>query len=342
MPVNDFSSVWKILEDSSSMEPENGVVIRRISPDIPHNIFLGYEKITLRRMFLIQINRIYCPEFRQLPQFNGFDIAIVNFSDEVPEKVMVNFSLNDSGYSDIFSTLCEDLFCTAEKEKTQTDMVHRVKDRLLMWKQFLDVSGSQGLNPEFQRGLYGELRFLLDIMIPCLGIEKAIRSWKGPSKANQDFSISGIGIEIKTSITKQHQKIQISNELQLDDAGLNALYIYYLSLRILNEHGGTLPGIIDNIRKEIELKNGPSDEFENQLFKAGYIEKHRTKYQKTGYSDRGIQIFRVDNRFPRIVENDLKPGVGDVHYSIDLSVCKQFEEREGDFISKLEQLTNDR
>ena len=340
MILNDFDSLWKSLEESSWKRFREGIFIRRISPDIPHDIFLGYEKTTNQRMFLIRVNRKNGSEFFQLPQFTGFNVSISEFLDEKPENVMINFCLNDSDYSDIFSTLSEDLFYTAEKEKTQTGMVRAVRDRLLMWKQFLDVSGSQGLSLEFQRGLYGELRFLRDFMIQNLEINKAINSWKGPLKANQDFQISGLGIEVKTSIAKQHQKIHITNEQQLDDTGLDSLHLFFLSLRTMEGHGETLPGIIDSIRKLIELKNEPGYEFETQLIKAGYIDKHRDKYSKTGYSDRAAQLFLVDDQFPKIIEKDLMPGIGDVNYSIDLSACYRFKESDEEFISELERVVH--
>ena len=104
---------------------------------------------------------------------------------------------------------------------------------------------------------------------------------EGAFRKNQDFYFFKTGIEVKTSIAKQHQKIHIANELQLDDNDLDSLYVYFLSLRETFEHGETLPGIVDEIRKMISLKNGPVYEFEIQLFKSGYIDKHRTKYNKT-------------------------------------------------------------
>ena len=333
MTAEVFNSVWKILEDSSAKEYQDGIIIRRISPDISHDIFLGYEKPANRRMFLIRIRKQNYAEFRQLPQFQGFDISPVNFHDEKPGSLIVGFILNDPVFMDIFSTLCEEIFQTAEKETDQKQMVRGVIDRLLMWHQFLDVFGSEGLSPEYQRGLYGELRFLRDILIPNSGIEKALHAWKGPLKGNQDFQISGTGIEVKTSIAKQHQKISIASEQQLDDTGLNALYIYHLSLHQLNESGETLPAIIDQIRSQIDLQKGPRHEFETLLFKAGYIDKHRTKYEIRGYADREINIFQVKNQFPRVVEKDLKNGVGDIHYSIDLSSCKPFGVNEKDFLS---------
>jgi len=339
--ASDFDEVWKNLAESPVPESATGVIIRRISPDLPHDFFQGYEKISNRRMLLVRVDKREFNQFDQLPEFQGFDISLLKFPDETPENIMVGFSLNDTSYSEIFSALCEDLVCIACKEINQKKMVQYIKERLLLWKQFLNIAGSHGLSPESQRGLYGELRFLRDVMIPNTEIAKAISSWRGPSKANQDFQISDISIEVKTSIAKQHQTIHVANEQQLDDDGLKSLFIYFLSLREKPEHAETLPGIIDEIRKIIELKNGPAYEFETQLFKAGYIDKHRTKYLKPGYHDREIQIFRVDEDFPRIIERDLKAGVGDVKYSIDLSICRKFRVSEEDFISEFEWVNND-
>jgi len=333
LTAEDFSSVWKILEDSSAKEYADGIIIRRISPDISHDIFLGYEKPANRRMFLIRITKQNFAEFRQLPRFRGFDVSPVSFPDDRPGSQIVGFILNDPAFTDVFSTLCEDIFHTAEKEKSQKQMVRGVIDRLLMWNQFLDIFGSGGLSPESQRGLYGELRFLRDILIPNAGMEKAVHAWKGPLKGNQDFQISGIGIEVKTSIAKQHQKISIASEQQLDDTGLKALYIYHLSLHQIHDSGETLPEIIDQIRNQIVLQKGPHHEFELLLLNAGYIDGHKEKYDSSGYADREISIFLVRNQFPRIVENDLKNGVGDIHYSIDLSSCKPFGVNETDFLS---------
>jgi len=333
LTVNDFDSIWKILEESSAKEYEDGIIIRRISPDISHDIFLGYEKPAKRRMFLIRIKKQNHPEFRQLPQFRGFDISSVNFQDDKPESIIVGFILNDPAFREIFSTLCEDIYHTIDKEKNQKQMIRGVIDRLLMWHQFLDIFGILGLSPEYQRGLYGELRFLRDILFPRVGIEKAIRSWKGPSKGHQDFQLSGVGIEVKTSIAKQHQKIPIASEQQLDDKGLKALYVYHLSIREVNDSGETLPEVIDQIRNLINEHKGPVHEFEIQLFNAGYIDKHRAKYETRGYIDRDIHIFLVKSHFPRIIESDLKNGVGDVHYSIDLSSCIPYGVSETDFLS---------
>lgn len=340
MTASDFISIWKELEESHNPEIQYGVLMRRISPDISHDIFLGLEKTTSKRMLLFRVNKIEAIPFEQLPDFRGFEISALKFPDEKPDTIIISLGLNDQLYSDIFSALCEDLFMIASREPDQQNMVRYIKERLLQWKQFLEVNGSQGLSPEAQRGLYGELRFLRDILIKHLNITEAVRCWQGPLRKNQDFQIAGIGIEVKTSIAKQHQKIHISNELQLDDSNLDDLYLYFISLAETSNLGETLPEIIDSIRKMIDLNNGPVSEFEDLLFNAGYLDKYRNKYNKTGYHDRDIIIFYIEKGFPRIVENDLKSGIGDVHYSIDLSACMGYRIKKMNFIRELEWIKN--
>ena len=102
-----------------------------------------------------------------------------------------------------------------------------------------------------------------------------------------------------------------------------------------------LPGLIDDIRDEINLNNGPITEFELQLFKSGYLDKHRIRYESHGYSDRNERIFLVKDGFPRIIEKDLKNGVGDVHYSINLSSCLPFEVNKAEFTQNLKSDTYD-
>jgi hypothetical protein len=338
LKTEEFDSVWKILEESKVEEAEPGILIRRITPDFDHDFFLACEKPRNRRMFLLRVNKQNSSKFRQLPAFKSFEIAVVSVPEDLDKFVTFGFILSDPIFSDFFSTLCTDIYLTADGEKNQIKMIASIKNRLLMWKQFLDIYGFQGLSSEYQRGLYGELRFIHDVLIPLVGPENAISSWRGPSRGNQDFQFAGIGIEIKTSIAKLHQKIPIASEQQLDDSGLKALFLYHLSIKEINEDGETLPGIIDKIREIICSQSGPLQEFEIQLFKAGYLDNNRPMYEKRGYSDRGIHIFRVNDKFPRIIESDLKNGIGDVHYSINLSACIPFVISREEFTLYLEKI----
>jgi hypothetical protein len=47
-------------------------------------------------------------------------------------------------------------------------------------------------------------------------------------------------------------------------------------------------------------------------------------YTGIGYHVRQDNFFKVEGDFPRIQENELRNGVGDVKYSIIISQCQQY------------------
>lgn len=51
---------------------------------------------------------------------------------------------------------------------------------------------------------------------------------------------------------------------------------------------------------------------------------HAARYVNTGYVIRETNFFNVVKGFPRIVEDDLRKGVGDVSYSISVAECQHF------------------
>jgi hypothetical protein len=207
--------------------------------------------------------------------------------------------------------------------------------RLLKWQQFLDQYDPEGLSDEAQRGLFGELWVLRKYMIPLLGLSAAIDSWKGPEKNQQDFKFFKSAIEVKTTISKLHQKIQIVSEQQLDNAGLNSLYLYHISLINGTGSGETLPEIVDSIRQLLIPDFEAVKKFEDSLINAGYISAHIGRYSGTKYLVRTQSAYKVDGNFPRIIGQNLLNGVGDVHYSINVSECAHHIVPEEEFIKSL-------
>lgn len=61
-----------------------------------------------------------------------------------------------------------------------------------------------------------------------------------------------------------------------------------------------------------------------KLMVSGYFETHRIQYENIGYFIRNDNFYSIHDKFPRIEENELKQGVGDVKYSIILSHCQSY------------------
>lgn len=336
-----LDDIWKILEEKATNLFNSGVLTRRILPSSPYDIYLGFEKPSNRRMVLVKISKENVFNIYSFPKSRGVELRQSVFQEDKGRFVTIELILNESQYQDIFTILSEDIVNRCTHENSEKEMIRSFISRLEQWQQFLEQYGVEGLSTISQRGLYGELRFLRDFLIPLIGVENAVSAWTGPYKAQQDFQTSGIAIEVKTGTGKLPQKIQISSEQQLDDSGLNALYLYYLSLKELNDNGETLPAIIDCIRKICDSYTGITSTFNELLFHAGYLDDYRNRYENRGYADRSSHIFLVNGGFPRVTESQLISGVGDVRYSINLSSCTPFSLSEEEFRSSIKRNLNE-
>jgi hypothetical protein len=144
----------------------------------------------------------------------------------------------------------------------------------------------------------------------------------GPALAPQDFAFGAAAVEVKTTTGAQPQLLRITSERQLDTTALDHLALFHLSLDAREGTGQTLPDLVGEIRT-ILLDPAAADVFEDRLFGAGYLDAQAAQY-RTGYTLREAGIFIVGEGFPRLVEADCPPGVGDVIYSIAVSALTPF------------------
>lgn len=326
-----LEDVWKSLEDDSKYETRTCILKRRLEPLSSCDVFLGYEKPVNKRMLLLRISSSNIPELESLPRSKGFDVRAVSLPEGDEDHATLELILTDSRFTDIFTNLVQDVVDNITAQKTEMLMIKAFIERLVKWQQFLDRYGHEGLGDEAQRGLFGELWFLRKYLIPILGINKAIDAWKGSSRKAQDFQFSDCAVEVKTTISKQHQKMYIASERQLDDTGLTALFLQHISLMESSGSGETLSDMVEDIRKNIADEPAARQKMEDSLFEAGYLNAHAYRYNKTGYMVRSSGIFRIREGFPRITESDLLNGVGDVHYSVNVSECMHYTVTESDF-----------
>jgi len=140
----------------------------------------------------------------------------------------------------------------------------------------------------------------------------------------QDFQFLGCAVEVKTTSAKQHQKLAIASERQLDDTGAGAIVLLHLSLDVRQGQGETLPAMVASVRSLVVSDAIAKDELENLLFEVGYLDIHVTRYENTGYTIREHNYFKVGADFPKIIESDLRNGVGDVRYTVSVAECKRF------------------
>ena len=165
-----------------------------------------------------------------------------------------------------------------------------------------------------------------EILLRYLAPHVAVLSWRGPGGDNQDFHLASLAIEVKTTSSTPHEKVAVSNVLQLDDTSVSTLVMAHIALDPRRNSGETLPEIVEGIRQTIDASTpNMAGEFNSLLVKAGYLEAHREQYVDTGYGLRHVRYYRVAYGFPRLLEQDLPSGVGDVRYTVMMSACGPFE-----------------
>jgi Putative PD-(D/E)XK family member, (DUF4420) len=314
-----IEETWNILE-AESAEVTSGYLNRRILPESRRDLYLAIEKPSGARMLMMYVDRSSIEKTMVFPSSSGFEVRRVVFPGD--DRITLQLVLANRRYKDIFTTLVQDITENIAFVPVEADAVRAMATRLRRWQLFLEKHDPEGLSEEIQHGLYGELWFLRQVVLPHFGLSR-ICYWLGPEGAAQDFSFEGCAVEVKTTVTQNPQKLSISNENQLNETTLNALFLLHLSLDV-RTGGETLPEMVESLRVMLGDALFSRELFEKRLFQAGYLDIHASKYGETVYRHRTSSYFKVEQGFPRIVPIDLKQGVTQLRYAIELIACRPF------------------
>ncbi len=325
-------NTWKLLEDDTASVP-SGYIIRRLLPEVTYDVYLAIERPSNTRLLMMRVKHKSIGKAAVFPNSNCFEVRRVALPGDDDAHVTLQLVLINSRYNDIFTRLVQDIVDEIALIADEKNAVVALFIRLRRWQAFLEKHSPEGLSQAQQQGLYGELWFLRQIVIPQLGSHQGIQCWTGAKGTQQDFQFQHCAIEVKTTVAKQHQKLAITSERQLDDTSTGTLILLHLSLDAREKRGESLPDIVVSLRSLLENDPIAKEELEILLFEVGYLDIHTPRYEKIGYSLREVNYFKVEGDFPRIIEADLPNGVGDVRYTISVAECRRFSMPQLDVIS---------
>jgi Putative PD-(D/E)XK family member, (DUF4420) len=323
--MTKINQIWEELANDTSFK--KGLLLRRYSGSVLPDVFVALqqpEKLLCIASSISEKTEVNISQFDNLQE-----IQIDLFPDTNQKgKNTLLFKLTNNQHRDIFSVLCEDLIASIALETNEKQLVKTILNRFEKWKSLFTKIISGGLLPEEQRGLFGELYFLRKFLQINNNYQFVLNTWIGITGEVRDFQMNNWALEVKTTHGNNHQKIQISNERQLDTTYLDKLFLYHLSLEKVQESGETLNQIIASIYTMLDVDVIALNQFKSKLYEAGYFEQHHALYESNGYFIRQDTFYIVENEFPRIQENEIRSGVGDVKYSIILSQCEAFKQIE--------------
>lgn len=319
--MTKIENIWIGLESETSNH--SGLLYKRYSAEVLPDVFIALKAQEKLRCIAFRISAAFPFEETQWNKLKDIKIETLPDESDKSKKFLLILLLNKQ-HKDIFSTLCEDLIFGVSDVSTEQNLVEKLLERLAKWQSLFEKVGKQGLSDEAQRGLYGEIYFLRFFLTNNSDKNYCVKSWLGPEKSIQDFQYSNWAVEVKTTHGNNHQKIQITSERQLDDSIIEKIFLFHLSLDVRMGNGESLNILIDAVSELLNDNTMATNLFKLKLLESGYYDVHKPLYDERGYTIRQENIYRVTDNFPRITENQIPIGVGDVRYSIVLSESEEW------------------
>jgi len=315
---NNLNEIWKKQYDTG------GNHIERQQIQLKNGLicFVGTISVSDSRLFQIRISKRIPFEDNYLKRFHGVEVRVIL---EDSEFKYISIILSDTELMDVFSMFIEDLVEALDNLTVEIDVPNCVSEKISNWaKLFAKLSG-QLLSIEEQRGLYGELTVLFDILNISHDHVKCIGSWTGPEGTNQDFSNDSTALEVKTTKATA-PSVNISNELQLDWTVLSNLFLAVIHVDEINNGSFSLEKLIIQIKELINNQPNLLTLFEGKLDRFGIPLGEEVNYNKIGYVIRSKKFYRIQNGFPVIINSTLnEPAIHNVKYQIDVSSFEDFE-----------------
>ena len=317
--ASELAALYTELAEAST---QPGQLERRLAPLCPLDLFAFAEKPSSHLGLRVVLPKGLVSAGQELPDLRGLYLE----RRIAENSVSLILSPKTEAFRDVFVSLAADLVMQAEQKSAEGAAAAGAAlwDRLTRWQAFLKGLPPEGLGPEAQRGLYGELWVLRSCILPNLSAEDAFSSWTGPLRTSKDFQFVNGALEIKTSTASGDQKIEINGEGQLDDTGLPSLFLAHLSIEVTAAIGETLAEAVKTVRAVAANTFEASQKLEDRLRAVGYFDIHEAKYQSPHYLVHAFNVFRVREGFPRLTPIALPPGVGNVTYKLTVSACEPF------------------
>jgi Putative PD-(D/E)XK family member, (DUF4420) len=330
--VQQLEQLWTSLIGAGAGAGEPGRQRRRVLGASCHDCFVAVSFPDRHRLLSVVIDKKPPGTPVSRPLTSG--MQLLYGIEPTSGRPTMDIVLREDSHSDIFTALVADLLGTLALSSRPGTSAQLLLARLEDWRRLLATVSPQGLTAEQQRGLFGELSVMRDVLLPAAG-SVAVLAWTGPDRQLQDFQFPGCAVEVKTTSGNNAATVRITNERQLDHRAAGQLFLVTLALDARREGSGlALPDLVEDLHREIRPL-GMAADFEQRLTMSGYLQTQAHLYADRHYTVRQRLIHTVDEKFPKITEEDLPDGLSDVSYTLDLHAASAFRTSEPEMIRSL-------
>jgi hypothetical protein len=222
-----------------------------------------------------------------------------------------------------FCRLVEDLGSRIANEHNEERRRGLLVECLAGWNLFFREERHRGLTEEQQRGLFAELLVLRDDILPRIGPDEAMATWRGPDHASQDFVRGNLAIEVKATSVLRQNTIKISSAHQLDTKTLAKLWLNAYVLDSNDETAQGLLAMVESVRQLLRDSPSASALYARKLQMVGLFEEHYPRYEGAAFAVSEQYQFQVRPGFPRLLPDNA--AISNVRYEIDIRHCTEFK-----------------
>lgn len=259
--------------------------------------------------------------------FENIKIKKTNFKNtkgislEIEDNSVLSIYLNKENFLNVYLNLIEEIINSISHENNEEKIKTIIEEKLNAWKKCFENEDFSGLTKEEELGLIGELLTINKLFdLKEYEIEEILSCWKGPENNLHDFKFTDKIYESKTSFTNI---VKISNIDQLDYETYKNLFLFKI---ILTKNTNQLNININNLIKDLRNKFKNKEQrqlFNNKINLYGYFDYHAENY-KDFYNLLSIYKYKIDENFITINKKDLKPGIQNINFEIDISYCQKY------------------
>lgn len=270
-----------------------------------------------RCLFIMELDGDHSAEFRKHQVIvKGLEVDLR--TEKSGQRLVL--SLEKQADRDLFEALCRTLARALENATNSASSLSIALSHLRRWKTFMS-GRAQHLSAEEVRGLFAELAYLIEL-IACTGAARAVEAWKGPEKSHQDFIYGNTAVEIKSLSGAERSTVRISSEDQLESLNDSLfLRIYRLSSMPDSPSARSLNRVIEEVQNQLDSAEAVED-FERKLVAHSYAPL--PEYDEPLFVVSGIQTYKVEGEFPRLVRSGIPEAVGRVGYDIKLESIDRY------------------
>lgn len=287
---------------------------RRADDTHPLDFFITFDEESKMQLVLVSRYIFDIPE--------SSEQLFIRVNSRQDGKYALCFSLKDLEFRNQFMVLCWDIMNSTYDIADEKQATSVAIERFCMWQELFAVAKNKKLSDAQIKGLIGELYVLKNIIIPKYGAEVAITSWCGPIGADRDFELTDSWYEVKAiSLSKDFITISSIDQLDMDIEG-KVTVVRLEKMSENNNESFTLNSLIDEIGNDLTDLDVRMI-FYSKLIGANY--DHSDERLDVPYIVYDIELYKVDDSFPKIVRSKLPVEISNGTYNLSISGIQRWK-----------------